>query len=193
MKYSSIRPKIHTGTIVLFQGTGLTSDLIRWFCGLFTGKKGTYSHVGMIICDKERRFIFESTTLNGKKGVQLNLLSQAVKTYKGNMFIRTFEGNLTAKQTVELHQFISDNLGKPYEHHIWELIGAATPWTMFKGNNKDFFCSELIAKAYQILGLISKKPDAKEYKPDSFCKDDAIDHQLFLHADIWLGDEIQVK
>jgi hypothetical protein len=193
MKYASLRPKIDTGSIVLFQGTGFTSNVIRWFCGLFTGKRGTYSHVGMIVCDKERRFIFESTTLNGKNGVQMNLLSKAVKTYKGKMVVRTFEGDLTAKQIIDLRQFISDNLGMPYEKHIWELIASATPWHLFKNNNnKDFFCSELIAKVFQLWDIIAKQPVANEYKPDSFCKDGDIDHKLFLHSDAWLGDEIQI-
>lgn len=196
MTYAELRATLTTGSIVLFRGKGFVSDMICRICSLFSGKKTKYSHVGMIVADRNRKFVFESTTLNGNKGVQLNLLSTVLRSYKGTIVVRRLYADLTPPQHLALQQFISDSLHKPYERHIFELLGASTPWHLFDDNNSDYFCSELVAKVYQIWGFLPKLPAAKEYSPESFAVNGPVDKELlFYQGDeaVWLDEEHNVS
>lgn len=191
--YQLIRDRITTGSIVLFHGKGFFSDMIRLFCSLFSGKKTKYSHIGLLVRKMDRIFIFESTTLNGKNGVQMNLFSQAVKTYKGKMVVRYLCTTLDGLMVIQLNNFIEKNLGKPYEQHILELLGAATPWHIFKGSNKSFFCSELVASVYKMWELMPNSPEAKEFSPQNFAMGEEVDRQLKFSANpACLSSEIEI-
>lgn len=193
MNYQLVRPTLKTGDIVLFRGKGLVSLAIMWVCSLFSRRPTQYSHVGMIVREKTRVFILESTTLNGKRGVQLNLFSSTVKAYNGKLTVRQLKTQRTELMVLRLQAFIQNNLGKPYEQHLWELIGASTPWHLFKGNNTDWFCSELIARVYQIWGLIPDNEQEKEFSPQDFGLDGAIDYNLrYSQQPARLGKEIEI-
>ena len=180
MTYSEIRKDLRTGDIVLFRGRGFFSGLICWVCSIFSGKPTQYSHVGMIVKEAGRIMLLESTTLNGKNGVQMNLFSTVLKSYNGKVWVRHLRRKMFAFEIYALEKFITDNIGKPYEKHVWELMAASTPWHIFKGNNKDFFCSELVVKIYQLWKMITTDIDAKEFSPQDFALGGAIDSNLRL-------------
>jgi hypothetical protein len=189
--YDKMRPLLDTFDVVLFKGKGLWSFLI----GLFSKK---YTHVGLIWkCSQSeleqikqneklvwrikwkqhfepyaRRdgviLVFESTLLNGVKGVQLNLLSEHIKNYNGSISLRQFIHDRTDKERKTFADFISKTLGLPYEKDPLELLGGAVKFGPEKSDEDDYFCSELNAKAYQLCKFLPEKPCANKYAPEDF-------------------------
>lgn len=173
--YENIRTKLKTGDIVLFSGKGGVSTGIKWF----TGSK--WSHVGMALRLPEWEIVllWESTTLNDiadiesgkeKKGVQLVPLSQRISTYSGEVSIRLLDVERTSDMMKDLSVLRAEIKGRPYEKDKIELVKAAYDGP-FGANTEDLsslFCSEMVAEAYQRMGLLGDKPPSNEYIPKDF-------------------------
>lgn len=197
--YKSVRSTLDTGDIVLFSGKGVSSSVIRWF----TDSK--WSHVGMVMRleDWDMVLLWESTGLHNikdivtgkeKKGVQLVPLSGRLSTYKGKVAIR----RLTMKRTKEMKETLK-NLrevfkNKEYEKSEIQLLKAAYEGP-FGENVEDLsslFCSELIAEAYQRMGLLAEPPKGQpsnEFTPAEFSSENK-DLKLLKKAE--LGKEIPI-
>lgn len=169
--------------------------IIRWVCSLFRLRFTKYSHLGLVVLDSERVMLFEAVP----SGVHLVALSDAIAKYDGDVFIRQLVGNRTMKMYTDLHEFIQQQIGKPYEKHLIELMGAATPLHIGSADYRDWFCSELVTKAYQVCELIFGFPLAKEYEPDDYRLGCQIDKELAMFSDPYdlnraycLGTEIPI-
>ncbi len=178
-KYKTMRPEIKTGDIVLFSGKGGISAGIKW------ATISPWSHVGMVLVLPEYDFVclWEATTIASladletgefRKGVQLVPLSSRVQQYEGQIALRSLKG-VTFSQTdvVALMALRKRLAGRPYEQEIMELALAAYdgPFGLNTEDLSSLFCSELVAEAYQELGLIkSGKHDkpSNEYTPADF-------------------------
>jgi hypothetical protein len=196
MTYEEIRPKLQTFDIVLFRGRGLASLIIRWVCSIFRLRFTKYSHIGLVVLDSERVLLFEAVP----SGVHLVALSDAIAKYDGDVYIRQLVGKRTMKMLHDLYGFIQRTIGKPYEKHLIELMGAATPLHIGSADNTDFFCSELVTRIYQMAGLVSGIPLAKEYEPDDYRLGGSIDKELAMFSDLYdleraycLGPEIPIE
>ena len=196
MKYKEIRPELRTGDIVLFRGRGVASLVIRWFCSLCRFKFTMYSHVGMVVRGRNRVLLFEAVPPK----VRHVALSDALEKYDGDVYIRQLRGQRTLKMLGDIRYFMHKQQGVPYEKDLLEFMGAATPLHVGKADNSDWFCSELVAKVYQMWGLIRGIPLAKEYCPDDFRLGGMIDHELKLFTDMHdlngaycLGSEIPIE
>jgi hypothetical protein len=196
VSYQSIRDELNTGDIVLFSGKGGISTGIKW------GTLSRWSHVGMILKLPEYNFVtvWESTTLSGtldldtnspRKGVQLVPLSARVNGYDGDIGVRKLSGVDHSSFNIEaLMQLRKEVAGRPYEEDQLELIKAAYDGP-FGRNSEDLsslFCSELVAEAYQRLGLLSEVKGSNEYTPADFSEKKDI--ELVSGS---LGDEIIIK
>jgi len=197
MRYEEIRDDLKDLDIVLFQGKGLISTLIRWFCRLFGGK-GRFSHVGVILVDEGRVMLFESTTLNGAKGVRLIPFSEVFEIYEGRVFVRRiklYPPDFSDRHWLAICDYVIENLDKPYEENLLELMASAVDnveWYS-KDNNSDMFCSELVAGLYQAVGLIPEWKHKNEYTPDDFSIGGQVDMDLRTNQDpACLGEEIEV-
>ena len=77
----------------------------------------------------------------------------------------------------ELLRFRKEVEGRLYEKNIFDLIcSSADPQKIdfFRNNNEDLsslFCSELVAAAYQRMGLLDRTKGSAEYTPDDFSSD----------------------
>ncbi len=195
-KYNEIRDNLNTGDIVLFSGSSAFSLLIKGYT------RSAWSHVGMVmrIPDFDMVLLWEATTLadildidtgTATKGVQLVPLSQRMKTYKGDVSIRQLDCDRQNLDMEGLKAFRQDVKGKAYEKSEGELFKAAYDgW--FGENVEDFssvFCSELVAGAYQSMGLLEDGQPANEYTP----KDFSSDGQLALKQQATLKPEIAVS
>lgn len=170
------RAKLRTGDVILFSGKGGISAGIKW------ATLSRWSHAGMIVVLPEYDFVtvWESTTLSSlidldtkvpRKGVQLVPLSSRLEGYGGEIAVRQLE-DVTfdiedVKQLMELRRELA---GRDYEQDKIELIKAAYDGPL--GRNAEdlssLFCSELVAEAYQRLGLISADKPSNEYTPADF-------------------------
>ena len=174
--YKDIRKAINTGDIVLFDGKGLASWLIK------RATLSDISHAGMFFKINDDIFIWESTSLyKGSNGVQLNLASTRIETYNGKVYYRPLVCDRPHIFYEVLHSLREELKGKKYEQNIWELMGAALPWRN-KENLNTIFCSELIAHAYQRLGLLPNKPASNEYVPNDFNRNKLADEWLIPSA-----------
>ena len=123
--------------------------------------------------------LWESTTLSNVedviakravRGVQLVPFSERVKTYDGKVAIRRLSKAITLAMQKRLVAFRRKVSGRPYERNYIELIKAAYdgPFGENKENLSSLFCSELVAEAYQQMGLLNDPPKgwpANEYTP----------------------------
>lgn len=195
--YSSIRSNINTGDLVLFSGKGHFSNIIK------LGTLSKWSHCGLILKVPEYDFIaiWESTTLSNikdlesgklRKGVQLVPLSDRINKYNGDIAIRHLQGaDLPENSVKKLMDLRKELRGKYYEKSKVELFKAAYDGPLGK-NQEDLssiFCSELVAEAYQRLGLFSETKPSNEYTPADFADNKMRD----LKNEFYLSDEILVK
>ncbi len=194
--YQSIRNDLKTGDIVLFSGKGGISTGIKW------GTLSKWSHVGMILKLPEYNFVtvWESTTLSStidldtntpRKGVQLVPLSARVNGYDGDIAVRSLDGVSNNQINIAaLMDLRRDVTGRPYEESKIELVKAAYDRPLGR-NSEDLsslFCSELVAEAYQRLGLLDERKPSNEYTPADFS--DKYDLSLLVGS---LRDEILIK
>jgi hypothetical protein len=170
------RAELKTGDVVLFSGKGGISAGIKWLT------LSRWSHVGMIIVLPEYDFVtvWESTTLSSlvdldtkvpHKGVQLVPLSSRLEGYDGEVAVRQLQGvDFNADDVKNLMQLRRELAGREYEEDKVELIKAAYDGPL--GRNKEdlssLFCSELVAEAYQRLGLLNDEKPSNEYTPSDF-------------------------
>jgi len=212
MTYSQIRPLLDTFDIVLFQGAGFVS----WLIGLFCNK---WSHVGLIAKCEQRQLeklrtdkdvmwkikwrtmwtyelrndgtlmLFESAIIDGVNGVQLTLLSDRIKNYKGKVFIRAFIHERTEAELKKFNDFISKTLKTPYEKHVLELLGMAIKIGKKQEDTTDFACSELDTEAFQELGFLPQEPPSNKYSPADFANG-MVSKNLKVGT---LGDVIRIK
>ena len=183
--YEDIQHTLKTGDIVLFSGKGGFSRSIRWFTF------STWTHVGMIIRlpEYEGPLIWESlrvpeipdvTDGTMKSGVQLLDLSERIQTCDGPVAIRTLNQPITEKMFEALTDFQRTVKDRPYEKSMMELFRAAWdgPFGKNKENLSSIFCSELVAEAYQAMGLLQCDTKggapSNEYTPKYFSEEGSL-------------------
>ena len=184
-KYEELRGQLQTGDVVLFSGKGGVSAGIKWltFC--------EWSHVGMVVCIPSSAgpladtvLLWESTNLDNlkdaldgvaKRGVQLVLLSERVQTYSGAVAIRQLSVHREPTMLEALSALRMKLRNRPYEEKKLELMRAALdgPFDRLRSPEdlSSLFCSELIAEAYQAMGLLPEHGGGKpsdEYTPRDF-------------------------
>ena len=197
LTYESVRDELRTGDIVLFSGKGAVSNIIK------LATSSAWSHVGMVLRLPQSGavFLWESTTLSNlkdvvdgkaKRGVQLVLLSDRLRTYDGRAQIRHLESfDVTEGMYYNLMQFREDVRGRTYEESRVELAKAAYDGPL-GANEEDLsslFCSELVAEAYQRLELLAEPPlglPSNEYTPRDFSG------SLVLRRGAALGEGIEI-
>jgi len=189
--YESIRDTVDTGDIVLFSGKGGASAVIQ----LLTRSK--WSHVGMIVRqrDWDMVLVWESVLAIGDKiysGVRSVPLSDRIRAYDGDgIAIRRLENFDRTDQVREsLRAFRHKIAGRAYEKNVLELIRAAYdgPWGLNAEDLSSLFCSELVASALWVMGLLSDDPPPNEYTPGNF----AAAGRLELLNGAVLGEEVEV-
>lgn len=194
MQYNEIRTQLKTGDIVLFSGSSPISHGIK----LLTFSK--WSHIGMVfkLPEIDTIFLWEATTgsniadaIDGKikHGVRLVLLSERIQTYQGEVAIRQLNGfDMTQDQHRSLMQLRNQLKNKRYEENELELMKSAFdgPFGTNQEDLSSLFCSELVAEAYQCLGLLDESIPSNEYIP----KDFAEKKPLKLRSGAYLGEEI---
>lgn len=197
-RYEDLRSGLKTGDILLFAGRGGMSSWIKWFT------RSPWSHVGMVVREQalDSVFVWESTTLNDlkdmdtnvpRKGVQLVGLRERVMGYDGEIAVRPLSRRLSAAQLANLGRLRSRLAGRPYERSKVELLKAAADMLM-PPNREDLtsvFCSELVAEAYQAMGLLGEDRPSNEYTPADFGS--RADPPMRLRRGFALGDESFIK
>lgn len=204
-RYVDIRDELASGDLILFSGKGRISGAIKWFTA------GRWSHVGIVhrIDSHDMVLLWESTTLTSLRdvetgramhGVQTVPLSERIRQYQGEMALRKLvapeEGETSGSFPRLLSALRREFAGRPYERSKLQLLRSALDgpgW--FENREEDlssFFCSELVAEAYQRMGLLLEPAEggrpSNEYVPEDF----GAARSLQLEDGYRLGPEIEL-
>jgi hypothetical protein len=180
--YARIRSDLKTGDLVLFSGASFFSSVIKWAIG------GKWSHVGVVVRSPqlpERVLLWESTRLadladvetgRAAAGVQLVHLSERLARYEGAFKLRPLDRPITPEMEQAFAKRRAELCGRPYEQQKLELVEAALDrWfrALREERLHSLFCSELVAEAYQAMGLLPEPPlglPSCEYTPHDFAR-----------------------
>ena len=108
--------------------------------------------------------MFESTS----DGVANHPLDRTLKSYLNSckeIGIRRLKVERTKEISSNLENFTKKATGKAYNFNIFEILGNS------KSENQEidkFFCSQLVAKAYQVMGFLSSEIVSSNYLPSTF-------------------------
>lgn len=194
--YDKVRSSLNTGDIVLFSGKGPISSLIK----LTSFSK--WSHVGIVIKSDEwdTLLLWESTTLSKtkdfidgklKSGVQIVALSDRIAQFDGEVCARRLiTGNIDDYMKQQLAKLRKQLKNKPYEKDKIELVKSVLDLgILFKENVEDLssvFCSELVAEALKVMGILKDNHPSNEYVPKDFDVGQLMDKNLknFQYSDL---------
>ena len=110
--------------------------------------------------------LFEATS----GGVGLYKLSARLEFLHTNnkIAIRRLRVNRNRDMLRNLHEFVEQMRGRPFKKDFSEIIGALMKKDKSNKGDSDLssvFCSELVAAAYQKMGILTEKLAAKGFLP----------------------------
>ncbi len=185
---SSLLRSMKTGDLLAFSGKSRTSRLIRW------ATRSPYSHVALIWRLSGLRFfngvlvVIESTTEAGlpdavthelRKGVQIHFLAQRVDAYHGAVWWVPLQRPLHRREEKAMAEWLQQAHCKRIPYDTAQAIGAGLDLFDHLGlqNEPDYsalFCSELVARALQVAGLLDEAANPSEMTPQ-----DVVSLELF--------------
>jgi len=132
--------------------------------------RSQWDHVAMVVKRRDRKGLrlFEATM----EGVETYLLNSALKFYRENskVAIRRIMVDRSEEFMEGLFDFVDEVVGRPYKQDWIQLVRAA-----YNANESDdlssIFCSQLIAAAYQRLGMIDPDLPSNNFVPSDFAGD----------------------
>ena len=177
-KYAELRKHMQQGDVIAFGGKGHISEAIKWFT------RSGVSHVGVILQRRVSGYdrgdffneIIESTSLNGKRGVQVNRLSDRLEQDHDTQIwwlplSRTSRRKFDAER---FFKFMLEQKGKDYD--FMQAAGSAIDWLDKWGgpgaNREDFdrfFCSELAAAGHEMSRVLPPL-NSSEVTPIDLCR-----------------------
>ena len=181
MSYKNAREQMKAGDVIAFSGKGEFSEIIKW------ATRAAVSHVGVVfqtqvivngkpIMDMQNQII-ESTTLNGKSGVQTNWLSSRATNYPGEVWWLPLRREIQGKMDHgQFFNFLISQVGKEYDlpqaiRSALDAMDDIPILSRITQNSEDFskfFCSELVAAGLESAGVL-KNVNSSEVTPIDLC------------------------
>ncbi|MBX7103783.1 MAG: hypothetical protein K1X57_06865 [Gemmataceae bacterium] len=176
-EYHEIAPSLDCGDVLLFAGVSRFSLAIR----LVTNSH--WSHAALVARARPGSplLLWEATldtdlpdvvTQEVSPGVNLYDLEHWLRHYAGETAIRRLNVERTDEMRSALLNFYNEARGRPYSRNRLELLRAVWDGKRATENltedSSSYFCSELVAEAYQRMGLLPAAPLANEYVPRDF-------------------------
>ncbi len=187
-KYHEIRSEVKIGDVFAFDGKDTMADLIKLRSG------SPYSHVAIcigfhqiIVGYPKSLLMCESTMLVNKKddisgeiikGVQIHKISSRLALSKAKVWWVPLKQPLSKMQEVVMLQWLFKKHSNKTPYDTVQAVGCVIDWWDWLGmeNEPDFdklFCSELIARAYEIAKVI-QFCNASEMTPGDVVAFDAL-------------------
>ena len=161
---SEIQGEFKTGDLVFFSGENFSSKFIRCVTN------SPWSHVGLVVMRGNIPFLWECDRGNGMgEGARLIPLKNKFLSYK----IGAFAKLSTPINTEELDQFIRSHMNVNLQTSIHPYIislfsGGRCPENALGVTPNAWYCSELVAKTYQALGIIPENVCCTLVTPKDF-------------------------
>jgi hypothetical protein len=174
--FAELKPQLDSGDVLLFSGTSRFSNAIKG------STFSHWSHAGLVARPHAggQVLLWEATldtdladvaTHEAAPGVRLFDLEHWLRHYGGETAIRRLRVERTDAMRAALLEFYREARGRPYQRNRLEMLRAVYDGPLGRNRTDDdtsFFCSELVAEAFQRMGLLSDKPSASEYTPHDF-------------------------
>ena len=192
-----IETDLESGDVILFSGETPLHKRIQSFLG------SSWSQVGMLLRWplSGELVVFESTKVSvcndveaGKVlyGVQLVRFVDRIERFQGSVAVRKLLPPLSPQQVAVLLAFYKEVKGRPYNDCKYYVVRAKHRQNRVPDPSK-FYCSELIAEAYQRLGILAKPPEgptSNNYIPPDFASQATF---LKFKEGVELGPEIYMS
>ena len=114
-----------------------------------------------------------------------------MKQLYGKVVYRRLSAERGEETLCTLERFITEAYGKKFSLSPFKLMKRKSKAVMsgaFIESNRTFFCSELIAKTYKIMGLLEDTKASTTYFPNAFSQE----KKLVMLNDAKLGPEITI-
>lgn len=175
MDYEEARPQMSPGDLIAFGGKGGFSDVIKTWTRSPVSHVGCVAHTRMAEEGSDRYFnmIVESTSLQGFDGVIMRRLSDAIEQYDGDVWWLPLS-QLSAREFnhTKFFNYVYQHKGKKYDMKQAILSAVDALEAVGIGKNEEdfgrFFCSELVAGAYEAAGIVPEV-NASEITPIELC------------------------
>ena len=167
--FDNFMKNCNNGDVLLFRGNKTHNKLLR---GITQSK---FDHVGMVIRGPSGPYLFDATG----DGICLHTFAkfQRKKWYKPYQYVcrrslQWLDENqkivaMPEKHVDLLHKFVENTVGMHYRLSPSSLLHKSKKKMSKK--KKGYFCSELVAAAYQAIGILPlDKPQAQQYWPGTF-------------------------
>lgn len=152
-----------SGDLMLFKSNTVASSMQRVF------SLSDYDHVALIYKYPTGELAFLEST--NAKGVELcywdDFLAYSWGQCYSKMVYRKLSTNTRQELSQNLDRFIKKVIGKKFGIGAKKLISRIT---MNQVSDESYFCSELVAKAYQEVGVLGKVKPASSFWPGDFCE-----------------------
>jgi hypothetical protein len=174
--FDELKAVLDTGDVLLFAGESRFSRGIKRLTG------SHWSHAALVARPRSGGplLLWEATldtdlpdvaTHQVAPGVNLYDLEHWIRHYGGETAIRRLHVDRTDAMRDALLAFYQEARGRPYERNRLELFRSVYDGPLGRNRKEDvtgFFCSELVAEAYQRMGLLPPTPASCEYTPHDF-------------------------
>jgi hypothetical protein len=170
LPYEQARPIIRDYDVILFSGTSLVSQLIRF------GTGSTFSHVGGAKWLENVLCLAESTprdglldVFKGKKegdGVRVVSLSDRVKRYKGRVYWWSINGPRTTEMAIQWDLVRRELSEVRYESDWIQFVGASWNFLRNREDREGEFCSEAWGYWLRRLGMIRTTGPSNTITPE---------------------------
>lgn len=161
-KFQSIA---NTGDVLLFRSLGTMPKIIR-----AAAKGGRYDHVALILkLHGGKLALLEAT---GNEGVGLvnwdEFMGNGWPALYPEMALRRVHCERTAESITALQEWCMEVIGRPYRLTIEKLRRRNSASTGGERDDQDFFCSQLVAEALKVFGVIPRGISSTQFWPSTF-------------------------
>lgn len=178
--FDAMRASLDSGDVLLFAGES------RFSRGIKRLTRSHWSHAALVARPIDGPPLLWEATLDTDlpdvathqmaPGVNLYQLEHWIRHYAGETAIRLLRVERTESMRSALLDFYREASGRPYEHNRLELLRSVYDGPLGRNRKEgdaSYFCSELVAEAYQRMGLLPASPPANEYTPGDFSSERA--------------------
>jgi hypothetical protein len=190
-----------TGDLWLFRGNATADRAVRVFTN------APVNHVGMAVVLDDLpplmwhaelgRTLPDVWTGTTQRGAQLHDLRDAVTIwsakYGQEAWLRQLDARITREMEDALLRSIARLDGTPFPSTAamaGKWLAARLPRRPGGPAARSAYCAEVVAKAYQAMGLLPAGRDAAFYDPGRFWSGDDLE---LIGEDVWLSAEIEVQ
>ena len=177
--YEQVCRHMLPGDVIAFAGRGPVSAVIQ------SATRSEVSHVGVILPAPSGRpeggpgmlQLCESASLEGFAGVTIHGLEQRIGSYDGEVWWLPLHDQVRARMDFDAFRaFLVRQEGRPYDLEQavksgldqWDHLDLLSRATYAREDHEQFFCSELVAAAFEASGAVSHL-NASEVTPIDLC------------------------